>query len=201
MASDSINFTPVFIEIESPAKRWFTEQGRPHHHLTEAMNQLAEWQAWLNRPENVMVFYEQFQIPDYLRRQRHFRPEFVLIYGRRSEFALRPELNRLRAQFEDHGQVVMTYDRLQPAKNCSDYICITKTAERYRALSVPATLKLGPMFADCWPLFDDVPEVIRNNEWLSDERKAFLVERIGYWSEWARGEARRRSIVNTGDWE
>lgn len=201
LASDSINFTPVFIEIESPCKRWFTDRGVPHHDLTQALNQLAEWQAWLNRPENVLVFYEQFQIPTYLRRERHLRPEFVLIYGRRSEFEGRPELAKLRAQFERHGQVVMTFDRLEPARNCSDYICVTKAGDRYRALSVPATLQLGPVFADSWPMIDGMRDAIIATSWITEDRKAFLVERIGYWSDWARDGERRHSIINMGDWE
>jgi hypothetical protein len=201
LSKDSGNFSPVFIEIESPCKRWFTEAGVPHHDLTEAMNQLAEWQAWLNRPENVAVFYEHFQVPDYIRRTLNFRPEFVLIYGRRAEFDERPNLTRLRAQFERHGQAVMTFDRLAPARNCSDYICVTKTTERYRALTVPATLQLGPMFADCWSLFDNVADAIGSNRWITDERKAFLVERVAYWREWARDETRHPSIQSTGDWE
>jgi len=201
LASDSLNFTPVLIEIESPCKRWFTNEKVPHHDLTQAMNQLAEWQAWFNRPENILVFYEQFQIPDYLRRQRHFRPEYVLIYGRRNEFEGKPELTKLRAQFEHHGQVVMTFDRVAPARDCSDYICVTKTADRYRALSIPATLRLGPIFADCWPIIDNVRDVIMANPWLAYNRKTFLIERILYWSEWARNGAQQRSIINTGDWE
>jgi hypothetical protein len=201
LAKNSANFSPVFIEIESPCKRWFTDAGVPHHHLTEAVNQLAEWQPWLNRPENVAVFYENFQVPDYFKRTLHFRPEFVLIYGRRAEFDERPNLRRLRAQFERHGQVVMTFDRLEPAPNCSDYICVTKTSERYRALTVPATLQLGPVFADCWSLFDNVAEAIDSNNWISNERKAFLVERTAYWRDWARDETRHPSIQRTDDWE
>ena len=126
LAKDSATFTPVFIELESPCKRWFTEKGVPTHDLTQAMNQLAEWRGWLNRPENVTVFYETYEIPDYLRRHRTFRPEFVLIYGRRKEFEERPELNRLRDQYERHGQVVMTFDRLRPSRNSSIYMCATK---------------------------------------------------------------------------
>jgi hypothetical protein len=133
LANDSANFTPVFIEIESPYKRWFTEAGVPDHRLTQAMNQLAEWRSWLNRPENVSIFYENFKIPNDLRRFRSFKPEFVLIYGRRAEFEEKPNLRSLRHQFERAGQVVMTFDRLAPEQKCSDFICATKTGDRYRA--------------------------------------------------------------------
>ncbi len=126
LASDSANFTPVFIEIESPRKRWFRKDEAPTQHLSQAVNQLAQWQAWLNLPENAAVFYQSFEIPEYLRRHRTLRPEFVLIYGRRKEFEVRPQLTRLRAQFERHGQVVMTFDRLRPDKDCSQYLSATK---------------------------------------------------------------------------
>ena len=83
LARDSANFTPVFIEIESPCKRWFTKQEVPTHDLIQALNQLAQWQAWFNIPANANVFYQTFEIPDFLQRDHTLRPEFVLIYGRR----------------------------------------------------------------------------------------------------------------------
>jgi hypothetical protein len=126
LASDSSNFTPVFIEIESPCKRWFTENETPTHDLVQAVNQLAQWEAWLNRPENLLVFYATFEIPEVMRRHLTFRPEFVLIYGRRREFEERPQLKRLRDQFEQQGRVVMTFDRLQPEHNAQHYLTATK---------------------------------------------------------------------------
>src|ERR1035441_9950224 len=35
LANNSEAFAPVFIEIESPCKRWFTKQGEPTHDLTQ----------------------------------------------------------------------------------------------------------------------------------------------------------------------
>ena len=114
IARDSLNLRPVFIEIESPCKRWFTQAGAPHHNFTQALNQLGQWRAWLTQPANQLVFFEQFLIPDGMRRNLHFNPHFILIYGRRREFEQRPELTRLRAQFERGDQQVMTFDRLEP---------------------------------------------------------------------------------------
>jgi hypothetical protein len=199
LASDSANFTPVFIEIESPCKRWFTEQQVPTHDLVQALNQLAQWRAWLNRPENVAVFYESFEIPEWMRRHHTFRPEFVLIYGRRKEFDDRPELRRLREQFERHGQVVMTFDRLRPAQDCRLYLSATKRNGAYRALAVPATIAIGPNVAKEFAQIAGLPEAIQKNEWISEDRRRFLVERLPYWKAWA--EARNRGIINSGDWE
>ncbi|MGA2966865.1 MAG: Shedu anti-phage system protein SduA domain-containing protein [Terriglobales bacterium] len=199
LAGDSLNFTPVFIEIESPRKQWFTQAGQPHHNLTQAMNQLGEWRAWLNRAENQLVFFDQFHIPDRMRRHQHFRPKFILIYGRRQELDGRPELNRLRAQFEREDQTVMTFDRLEPSHEQNLYISATKTQTGYRALAVPAIFKLSPMIAKDLPLVQDIADAIRRNNWMSRERQEFLIERVTYWEEWERGG--EGGIMNGADWE
>jgi len=199
LASDSSNFTPVFIEIESPCKRWFTKDGVPTHDLSQAVNQLAQWRAWLSLHENAALFYRSFEIPEYLYRHLTFRPEFVLIYGRRKEFEDRPQLTRLREQFERHGQVVMTFDRPHPAKDCSRYISAVKTNGPYRALAVPATMELGPMVADDFARIAALPEAIQKNEWISEERRRFLVERLPYWNAWARTPD--HGTICTRDWE
>jgi hypothetical protein len=201
LASDSSNFTPVFIEIESPRKRWFTKDDVPTHDLIQAVNQLAQWRAWLNLHENAAVFYQSFEIPEYLHRYRTFRPEFVLIYGRRKEFEDRPQLTRLRGQFEGHGQVAMTFDRLRPAKDCRLYISAVKrkTNGPYRALAVPATMELGPKVADDFARIAALPEAIQKNEWISEERRRFLVERLPYWNAWARNPD--HGTICTRDWE
>jgi hypothetical protein len=199
LAKDSLTFTPVFIEIESPCKPWFTKRSTPTSELTQAVNQLSEWRVWLNKPENLAVFHEAFEVPDYMRRSLNFRPEFVLIYGRRKEFEGRPEVNRLREQFERNGQVVMTFDRLAPHHDTSIFVSATKRQGRYKALAIPATFTLGPLSETLLRNVDGLPEAIRKNEWISAERRDFLLERLPYWTEWV--NFRSNSIINTGDSE
>jgi hypothetical protein len=199
LASDSTNFTPVFIEIESPCKRWFTQRQEPTHDVSQALNQLAQWRAWLNRPENVAVFYESFEIPEEIRRYLTLRPEFVLIYGRRKEFDDRPQLRRLRDQFERPGQVVMTFDRLMPAHDCRLFISATKRNGAYRAVAVPATMAIGPNVARSLALIAALPEAIQRNEWISEERRRFLVDRLPYWNTWA--GTPDRGVICSADWE
>jgi hypothetical protein len=199
LASDSADFNPVFIEIESPRKRWFTKAEEPTHALTQAVNQLAQWRSWLNQPENVLTFYTSFEIPDYLRNYHTFRPEFVLIYGRRQEFVDRPQLRRLRNQFEQFGQVVMTFDRLRPDKDCSDFIAATKRNGPYRALAVPATITLGPWVAEDFARIGGLAEAINKNTWLTENRRKFLIGRLPYWNAWAKKPS--KGFINSGDWE
>jgi hypothetical protein len=199
LASDSCNFTPVFIEIESPCKLWFKQDEVPRQNLTQALSQLGSWRAWLNRPESIQIFFSAFKIPDDLRDKKTFRPEFVLIYGRRREFEERPQLARLRSQFEQHGQVVMTFDRLAPASDCCDYISATLRDGRYQALAVPAPMTLGPSLTERLTCVEGVEEAIRSNDWISTERRQFLIERIPYWKNWA--SLSRQGIIAPGDRE
>jgi hypothetical protein len=199
LASDSSNFTPVFIEIESPCKRWFTDNEVPSHDLVQALNQLAQWKTWLNRPENLLVFYTTFEIPEVMRRYLTFRPEFVLIYGRRREFGDRPQLKRLRDQFEEHGRVVMTFDRLHPGHDSQHYLTATKRNGNYRALAVPATLTIGPIPADDFAHIDGIPEAIQQNDWISEDRRRFLIDRLPYWRQWV--NERDVRACNAADWE
>ena len=56
LGSDSANLTPVFIEIESPAKQWFTKAGDPQDDPTQVLSQLAQWKAWVDQNENRALF-------------------------------------------------------------------------------------------------------------------------------------------------
>ena len=144
--------------------------------------------------------YSAFEIPDHMKRHLTFNPQFVLIYGRRREFDERPELKRLRKQWEPPGQVVMTFDRLTPARNCSWYPTVTKRADqKYRALAVPPTFKLGPAFAKDFAMIEGIPEALERNAWMSKERRAFLISRLPYWNEWSRQA--EKGIVVSNSWE
>ena len=103
IAVDSGTVYPVFVEIETPLKRWFTKGGQQHAELTQALTQLASWRAWIGRGENMTMFLQRFEVPDTLYRHRTIRPQFVLIHGSQREFEDRPELNRLRDQLESRG--------------------------------------------------------------------------------------------------
>lgn len=41
-ATNSQYLHPIFIEIETPYKKWFTKEGHQHHQLTQALEQLAD---------------------------------------------------------------------------------------------------------------------------------------------------------------
>jgi hypothetical protein len=185
LSNDSATLYPVLIEIERPAKHWFTAKAVPTANLTQAMSQLRDWRAWFNERDNQSRFMKRYNIPeDYDRGS--FRPHCVLIYGRRAEFGANPQLRRLRAMQEHPDESTMSFDRLRPLRDNANFITIKKTRAGYEAVAVPPTLKLDPMYAPLWVDIRNKQAAIERCEWMSPERRAFLCDRVEYWDEWAR---------------
>jgi hypothetical protein len=78
----------------------------------------------------------------------------------------------------------MTFDRLRPTRNAAFYFSATKRNGPYRALAVPPTMKLGPNHSEALTGIVGLPEAIKGNDWISEERRQFLVERLPYWTAW-----------------
>ena len=87
LAGDSGSFYPILIEIETPHKQWFYgDRAEIHSDFTHAQGQLAEWRAWFNQGHNRTLFMDMYRVPRDLRECR-FSPRFVLIHGRRANYA------------------------------------------------------------------------------------------------------------------
>jgi hypothetical protein len=186
ISTDSLFLNPVFIEIEAPGKRWITKRGQQHHHLTQALDQVDEWDEWFNEPSHRQIFYEAYRIPLGLRR-RKWEPIWVLVYGRRQE---NPDgVDRLRARLQSQTRFVIPYEHLAPDQEASNYLCVRHSAGRYTAVSVPPTVHLGPMHARDWRLVDGKGAAAARGAWTTRARKKFLVERFPYWDEWASGDS------------
>jgi hypothetical protein len=123
IASDSECLYAVMIEIESPCKSWFTARGQASADLTQAINQLKEWQVWFDNPLNVARFIEDYKIPEVMRINHVFEQRYILIYGRRSEI-ISSSNNKKRAKLKGANEEFMTYDRLSPNIYLSDCLCV-----------------------------------------------------------------------------
>jgi hypothetical protein len=197
LAADSATLYPVLIEIETPAKRWFTGRGIPTQQFTQALSQLREWRAWFSRPNNQAVFMQQFDIdPDYDRGR--FRPQFVLVYGQRAEFSEAPHLLPLRTAQEHPDEAFMTFDRLKPLRSQDAFICIRRRPRWYECVSVPPILRMHPGLAHHWLGVRGRAKAILNCEWMAPERREFLAGRIDYWDRWA-AKRRDKGIINMSD--
>lgn len=189
VSRDSGSVYPILIEIESPAKRWFTAHGRPSAELTQAMDQLTQWADWFSLPENQVAFSRLYNINQSLI-CRQLRPRFVLIMGRRSEAAAVPAFARKRALLERPDTLLMTYDRLNPSFELRNYVSaklVRLPGDRasVEVLHVPACLQLSPCGARAFSGLRGREQAIERNPLISRERKQFLIGRIPYWDDWA----------------
>lgn len=188
---------PMFIEIETPAKRWFTANGQPRAEFTQARNQLVGWKQWFNRPANRLVFFETYGIQG---RVHNFeiQPQFVLVYGRRQEFDERPELRGTRAQQRGDDEYHVSFDHLVPDHNARNFLTLRKAGNDTAAIVFPPTVRLGPGIATTWLEVGNRIEAALAEERISPERRRFLADRIPYWDAWAR---RGDIAYQVGHWE
>lgn len=198
LATSSLHFEPVLIEIERPDKKWFNSSGSPSADFTQAHNQLAQWKAWFDHPENRLVFYENFDVPHFIR-QRKMRVSFVLIYGRRSEYEGNEPLNRIRAELARQDEYLMSFDRLTPSSDVQYLFTVKKISNSFRAIAYPPTYTLSSNLADRYSIINNKEEAIDACEWMTPERKDFLKSRFPYWENWAKQD--HKGTICGGDRE
>ncbi|MFB2550169.1 Shedu anti-phage system protein SduA domain-containing protein [Ensifer soli] len=189
VATDSGTTYAVVIEIEAPSKRWFRKDGQPTAAFTQAQNQLTEWRMWFEKPRNQDAFLEHYCGPSYFHR-RTFLPQYVLIFGRRAEFEGQDDLAAKRPRLQRSNEYYMTFDRLRPIKDHEQYMTVKFDGTRFRAVSMPPTIELGPSHAEYRLSITGKEDAVSLTPYVSDERKNFLKQRFPYWDEWARQGAK-----------
>ena len=187
IATHSGGWFPTLIEIEDPKKKIFNRNQVPSQKFTQAHNQLNQWRAWFSRAGSQDVFMDHFGVNDHMR-ARAMQLHMILIYGRRDEVQDQPELVRQRGSLASASdEELMSFDRLAPAHGMKDAITVrARGSGRYEAVWVPPVFELGPDLANRLLFLDRLPEAIDRNPDISNERKAFLKDRIPYWQGWAR---------------
>lgn len=185
---DSLSVYAVLVEIEKPSKRIFRKDGGRTRDFTQAQDQLRDWRVWFADANNQIAFLEHYGVQWHLGWPgRSFGAEYVLVYGRRSEFDGSPELAKARLQQQPSGEHHMTFDRLKPEPWLSEIVSVRDRPEGLQALHIPPTLTLGPMHAVERLRIGGLEQAISSNRYLSPGRRRFLLERLPYWNEWARG--------------
>ncbi|MBI5099589.1 MAG: DUF4263 domain-containing protein [Nitrospirae bacterium] len=181
IACDSGTVYPVLIEIEAPSKKWFVSSGKPSEKFNQAQNQLTDWKTWFSNPKHRLLFFDYYAVPSSFYDGKSVILLFVLIIGRRNEFDGKPELSEKRKHLEREHEFYMTYDRVQPSYKASDLLCCKVKDRKYKAMSVPATLRLGPVLSGDYCLIHDKESAVKKNSLISRKRKDFLIRRIPYW--------------------
>lgn len=188
--------TPILIEIEKPSKRWFNKDGRPSKHFTDAHDQLNEWRAWFQEGDNATAFRARFMFMGDRYADRPLEPQFVLIYGRESEFEpggghTNPaSLRRKRDSQRGKSEQLMTFDALRPRFDHAISLTATIGPNGVKPFAFSPLYETGPMVGDEALVLGDPSEALARTVMVSDERKAYLAER---WKYWADSELARRS--------
>jgi hypothetical protein len=181
LSYDSMTFCPVLIEIEAPAKKYYNRDGTVTKEFSKAKNQLDEWATVFHQTDYVSAFYSDFDICKDLRKSV-FKPCYVLIYGRRSEYIHDQTLKNKRFTLVDKSsrQYLMSYDRIEPIFLNNSYVTCTVKDGKFFAKNISPTMTLGPMESQLLEI-KKLVEAVDNMVYTTDERKVFLKKRIPYW--------------------
>jgi Domain of unknown function (DUF4263) len=159
LARDSRRLTAVCIEIERPAKRWFTNLSVPHSDYVQARSQLNDWRTWFADPYNSVRVFEDFQVPS-SERPGGFDQHYILVMGRREEYASDVRRTRLLASDERPDETLMSWDRLielqNPAAQKFGCVRMSRQSGQYEIVSEPSDSSAGSTLSGSQ---DDAPGV------------------------------------------
>jgi hypothetical protein len=174
-ASDIV--TPICIEIETPAKRWFTNTGSQRAEFTQAQDQLADWRAWFKDADNERWFRRTY-LPDKFQ-DLVLEPHFVLIIGRRAEFdstdiatssAERLSKRREWAREREH---LRTFDSLQYDARLESEVSMTVHSNGQKTVhKIPATFSENSYAQGPFLLGDPVAAIDRSDSFTRNRRSS-----------------------------
>lgn len=189
LAKHSRNLTPVFIEIEAPKKAIYRiNYDDQRAELNHALNQIRDWQIHLD--ENREWFYKYYAVPEKLReKEMAFTPEFLLIYGRRTEIADDALRRKLLSGMERDDAKIMSFDRLQPSYECRNMLTLSVSNGVYSVVSIPPTFSFSYYDRNDFVKVKGFKEKVAQMEHTSEKRKNFLIERYDYWCDYVNNPA------------
>lgn len=182
--------TPILIEIEKPSKRWFNKSnGRPTSDFTAAHDQLNEWRAWFKQGNNASAFRERFLFLGDRYDNRPLEPQYVLIYGRSSEFEhggghSDPDGMRLKRDTQRASdETFMSFDSLRPRFDHGNAITGQINSHGVTPYSFSPVYGTGPMIGGGALMMGSPDDALARSVMMTDERKKYLAERWAYWAE------------------
>lgn len=184
--ASSAEWTPVCIEIERPAKKWFTKDGNPTAALTQARTQLNEWQAWFDQAPNVMIFRSSYLEDRF--RHRVLRPVYVLAFGRHKEFELPNGVHKdpqallaVRSNLQRPDESYMSLDSLKPSKSLSNAVTLKMGPAGPELFAIPPTFETGPAMADLARRFRDPAAALARTSGWPAGRQSYVATRWSHW--------------------
>lgn len=180
VTKSSIQACVNFVEIEEPSKKMFTENNDFNAEFNHAFQQLEDWRIWLDEGNNKAFLRTELcrAIQHPLMQTLPIVFKFILIYGRRSEYETNDIRKARLSQKSSDPYQIMSFDRLDYSTFSSSLICVKKSDEGYYATNVSEDYDYNhPMRATHKHILRKV-DAINSNDYISDERKAELVNKI-----------------------
>lgn len=178
--------TPICIEIERPAKRWFTQDGQRTAEWTQAEDQLLRWRAWFEEAENQSIFRKTYHLGDY--ENRRLLPQYLLIYGRSAEFERASgghidaaALRKKRDVGLRPDEQRMTFDSLRPNYHARDFVTLTMSKHGPTLHAVPPCFTTGPSMGSLVTTIRDPAEAVNRTPLWTETRKKYVTERWLHW--------------------
>jgi Domain of unknown function (DUF4263) len=114
-SKSSDDWNAVFIELEKPYSRFFKGNTNEFHpDFSNALQQINQWKAWFLSDQNRGSFLSMvsaIQVPSHMARNPTYN-KYVLVFGRRSEYANNEDRRRLVRASETDDFKIITFDSL-----------------------------------------------------------------------------------------
>ncbi|MGP5383628.1 Shedu anti-phage system protein SduA domain-containing protein [Glutamicibacter arilaitensis] len=178
--------TPILIEIEKPSKRWFNKDGSPTAKFAQATDQLDQWRSWFAHDSNPALFRQRYMFEE-LHLNRALKPQFVLIYGRDSEFTLGGghsapwSLRHKRESKRKPDETFMSFDSLVPRYDHQNSVTVTMTANGPMPFAFSPVYQTHSMTGLDARVLGDPSEALERSVMMTSERKTYLAKRWEYW--------------------
>jgi hypothetical protein len=114
-SKSSDDWNAVFIELEKPQLGFFRKESNEFHpDFLQALAQINQWRAWFNRgnQEAFLRSVRSIQVPHHLADSNPTYNKYVLVYGRRSEYAANHIRRSLIGAQERDDFKIITFDGL-----------------------------------------------------------------------------------------
>lgn len=133
-SKSSDDWNAVFVEIEKPQSRFFKGNSNEFHgDFSHALQQINQWRAWFAQG-NQMTFLSSvraIQVPTHMAVTNPTYNKFVLVFGRRSEYAGNPTRRALVQSQEREDFKIITFDSLAEDLESKAELCIGVRRNEY----------------------------------------------------------------------
>jgi hypothetical protein len=114
-AKSSDDWNAVFIELEKPQSNFFRKSSNDFHpDFNKALEQINQWRAWFSRgnQRSFLTGVRTIQVPHHMADSNPTYNKFVLVFGRRREYAGNDIRRSLIAAQERDDFKIITFDSL-----------------------------------------------------------------------------------------